>query len=53
MELRKGKQSMKIQYSINAQIKYFNGDKMKIDKKKSLQMYMDKELFQAASNLKK
>jgi hypothetical protein len=29
MELRKGKQPMKIQYSINAQIKSFNGDKNK------------------------
>jgi hypothetical protein len=29
MELRKGKQPKKKQYSINAQIKYFNGDKNK------------------------
>jgi hypothetical protein len=44
---------MKIKYSINAQIKSFNGDKNKNEKKKSVQMYMDKELFQATSNLKK
>jgi hypothetical protein len=29
MELRKGKQPKKKQYSINAQIKSFNGDKNK------------------------